>query len=720
VIALVWTPVLNHYHVPTPSLSQAVIDQARYSPADSVFEQLARFNYGLDIDRGSEGALIDAAEDVLEGIVRLPWLEPQHVVIPFSPDDIDHPQLGLYLCSLGPANTLIRAYAISQREEFLRLARDIIVAWARYERAAWLPRGLLWNDHTIANRVLVLARFWHIYRQHDLFEPSVAKVILEFAARSGHMLAKPTHYTFATNHGIMQNLALWHARLGFPTLPSTATYANLALDRMRQQMEYYINSEGVVLEHSAGYHEWGLALLAMTFDYLKLLGQDIPDQWLRKYAMAEDFYHQILRPDSTLPRFGDTRSRAEPLVPLAALRDSKRAREVGLPSTDRIRGPRSHSLYAVAGYSIWWDGLDGWPAARDLRQTVVLWSQLRGHGHKHADELSVLVWAGGRTWWTNVGYWGYGVPGRAAAVSWSGSNAPHLIGEPADSRRTTTLLGHGWSEQLAAIDLRRDTESAHRFRRQVVYVRPDKWVILDHVAGSKGARARTVWTTWYDTELSSASAGTSFVLTDPDRSSHMRVTLVGSQGTRVRSLEGSLDPFAGWVAESFAGRPAPALVVEQPAEDSWAATICSLEEGAAVRSTHADREVVSWTRANRWEIHIAASDDELLLSRAGNLLRLSSDGKVLEELELHSAPDTRKRKRELEAALDRMAVIYPQFASMLDFRRKLSYLLLGIFCAQETLLVGFGRFLRQYRDPLRLLAVSGWIAGWVWLNLFYL
>ena len=66
-------------------------------------------------------------------------------------------------------------------------------------------------------------------------------------ARSEQLLAKPGHFTFATNHGVMQNLALWHASLAFPSLPRTQAYQRLARVRMDDQMQFYVTGEGMVL-----------------------------------------------------------------------------------------------------------------------------------------------------------------------------------------------------------------------------------------------------------------------------------------------------------------------------------------------------------------------------------------------------------------------------------------------------------------------------------------
>ena len=129
-------------------------------------------------------------------------------------------------------------------------------------------------------------------------------------ARSEQLLAKPGHFTFATNHGVMQNLALWHATLAFPSLPRTPEYQRLALARMDDQMKFYVSREGVVLEHSAGYHLYGLKLLGFAFRYLDLMHQTPPQEWIDKYDSAKQVYAMLRRPDGSLPMFGDTDSEA--------------------------------------------------------------------------------------------------------------------------------------------------------------------------------------------------------------------------------------------------------------------------------------------------------------------------------------------------------------------------------------------------------------------------
>ena len=90
---------------------------------------------------------------------------------------------------------------------------------------------------------------------------------------------------------------------------------------MVQQMKFYVSDEGVVLEHSAGYHVFGLELMGWAFRYLELMHETPPDEWTDKYDRAKSVYATFRRPDGSLPVFGDTVDESDPLGPLVAVFD---------------------------------------------------------------------------------------------------------------------------------------------------------------------------------------------------------------------------------------------------------------------------------------------------------------------------------------------------------------------------------------------------------------
>ena len=436
------------------------------------------------------------AEKYLRGIAEPTALPPIDFKFPFDEADLQKGTSAwqLQFASLVIPETLLRAYETTGREEFLMGARDVILGLASYERRTWLPKGFLWNDHAVAARVPVLAEFWRLYRHNARYDAESARNILQFAARSGSMLAKPRQFTFRTNHGIMQNIALLHLCVAFPGLPGTEGREQVALNRLDDQMRFYINDEGVVLEHSVGYHAFGLRLFGIALRYFTLLNQRIPDGWAEKYEQAKGVYSELRRPDGTLPAFGDTDAGSDRLGPIAATLTPSRSTgplqyQTWLPKEQCM-------LYPVAGYAVWWRGLELLPSSnwQSLSQTAITWSYFPNHGHKHADETSVSLWAAGQNWLTNTGYWPYWMDGRKQVESWQGSNAPHLIDEPGNSARTNRLVSSTWSTHLAAVITERHGPGTYVVRRQIFFAEPNLWMVVDNTEGDESKPTTTTWT----------------------------------------------------------------------------------------------------------------------------------------------------------------------------------------------------------------------------------
>jgi hypothetical protein len=674
-----------------------------------VFTELEGFRF-IDHKWADDTHLLLSAEKLLRGEVDIPAIPVTRIRMPFAADDVDRGPVTwqLDMAALFVPDVLLRAYKITGRAEFFLTARDVILGWASYERSAWLPKGLLWNDHAIAARVAVLDEFWRLYRHRADYQPRVAKAILQFAARSAELLARPAHFTFATNHGIMQNLALWHFSLAFPTLPQVERYKRLAVKRMRDQMGFYVNADGVVLEHSAGYQAFGLELMGRAFRYLTLLKEPMPTDWTSKYHQAERFYARLKRPDGSLPVFGDTDASTYPLGSFAQHVDAERSWK-----PDRV-----NALYQDAGYSIWWDGLEKWPDPQRMSQTLVTWSLFPGHAHKHADEMSVLLWAAGQTWWTNSGYWLPEDDGRLGAESWSGSNAPHLVNEPARSPRHTQLLSHGWSQHLALSELRRTGPERYVARRQVVQWRPHLWLVIDDTSGNRDDRTTTTWTTFPNVSLRKSNMAHSYRLQVDQNTPTLAAFVLGPRDMTVKEVRGGLNPFAGWVVINYVPRPASALLLEQPATNGWSVVIWSLDDGrdSSNRLVGAPRDF-RWGGADNWRVTLPTASGNAEISRQGGEVFLAHDTKVgtVESLKLTKAAASTDAFDQIFIAYTTAAKKYPRFHEVLTFRTKVTYLLIGVFVLQELFFWGYRRFVGTYYSALRIFNVCGWVSVATWL-----
>jgi hypothetical protein len=486
---------------------------------------------------------------------------------------------------------------------------------------------------------------------------------------------------------------------------------------MRDQLAFQMNDEGVVLEHSPSYQQYGMIRLRDAITYLRRLEMPIPEDWLVKLDRAKQFQRNLRLPDGALPVFGATSS---------GIDYDKRLRSHG-PDAKFLSVVQSRpvpfSIYPVAGYSIWWDGLDQWPDGRHLAQVALAWSHFPGHAHKHADEMSLWLWAHGRRWITNTGDWPQ-KSNRDDAKSWAGSNAPHLIGESAESARQTRLLYTATSPNLAFIDLERSGAGGYAAERQVLWIKPNIWLVLDHVQNPAGRVSRTVWTTAHNVTVEADAAKNSFLLTVDDATPGGTLSgfFLGSAGNQTKMYKASVSPFAGWEVINERVMPAPAIVVDQPGADAWSAAIWSLAENAGARELlPSNARMAQWGSPQDWTLSVMLGKAELEIQRQGERLVIHNGGKGVnsQTLSLAAGPDVSQRYQQLRDGFARALAKYPKFDDHFGYRVRATQLLLGLLLIQELVLL-FIRLKRKiYYKTFRVVSTAAWSAAGLVLVVFF-
>lgn len=723
VLLLVWLPVWRQYSVPTELISDEVLESARSSPTDEVLREARQF-YLYPIPNRQPGLEIEVAEGILRGVLRMPGGDSTSLSTRFAPQQlVDAPaSLRLWIASYAVPDFLLAAYAATGRDEFFGAARDYILDWGDYERRAWLPTGLLWNDHATAARVRVLGEFWRLYRTRPDYDPEAGRKVLQQAARYGEFLSNPEYFTFATNHGVMQNLGLLHLALAFPTLPNSATLRRVAMERMDAQLAFYMDGDGVIRENSAGYQAFGLELMGMSFRTLTLLGTEIPAEWARRYQRGFDFLTQLRRPGGTLPASGDTDGAPLRGLPRFVLVDS-----LGYsgPLREWPGGtPESSVLHSESGYWIEWDGLEQWPEQAALRQTMMTWTSPPPPAHKHADDLAIWLWSDGTSWLTSVGYWPYSVPGRDQAVSWGGSNAPHRRGESREGIRSTRLLSSARTAVASGIEVERIGPNGYAARRLLLHVKPDLWIIVDHVHSDGPGDNTTVWTLSPAVRLRPGTEPGSFVMQGPDSRVAVRFSLVGSAGMSLEKFRGSLAPLAGWHVVDGRPQPASAIAAHQPAGESWLFTVVAREDSLTKPvAAPALPRVSGAAGAEHWNLSIPGSFGGVEVVRGGAIIAVSrpgAPGRTTDSLALVSAPPPTPGADSVRVAFERLAELFPRFEDQLTRRTKVTWLLLVLLLAQEAVLLAVRRRIPSFGPYLRLLSVIAWVGVGLWLHLAFL
>lgn len=724
VIAAIWFPEFELWYVRPEQASAEVLGRLKAEPATEVLNELGQMDLKHRSSPVSPSDVIRMADSVRRGVFSFPGLPDQPISPVFSPADLVKGSLKwqLMFASLAAVDQLLEAYRLTGKEEYFELARDNIVAFSHFESSRWLDMGFLWNDHAIAARVSVLIKFWALYRQRADFDSETARKVLLLVARSGLLLAKPEHYAWRTGHGIVSNIALLQISVAFPFLDESMHFRETAQRRFSAHLLYFINREGVTLLHSAGYSLGGA--LGMVMRLYTLGGMPIPGDWWVRYQKSDQFYARLRRPDGTLPMFGDTGSEADPIGPLRTRRtELYRATPLAAPKKWPYLG--GLGFYPEAGYAIWWyPGKEGEPAA--LSQTVAVWSYYPGLGHKHADELSVLVWAAGRTWLTNVGYWPYGLPGRIQSESWAGSNAPHLRDEPASSSRTSRVITTGADDEHFFIEMERLGPEGFIARREILQIGARTWIVLDRHGDAAPREVETLWTFYPDLSVSPGRATGSFTISPPLSANSMRCSFQASKGGQIDRLSGSTDPFGGWVVIGQQPTAANAVRVRSDSRQGWQLAVCSLHDSKELAGD-LTASLTGIDDPEHWSVHVAGVSGRpvLTVTRDGQqidivkeaLSRGTSNEHSL--LKLSDVPDPTPEIAPVLAEFQSSTESSERRVPLIPYRAKVSYVLIALLLLQELLLLALRRRWPMLAVGLRIASVTAWISGGIWLTRFY-
>lgn len=717
VLLSVWFSVVDQYWVRSPKIEEDAIRAMSTTPRKPLLQELIEYDLApYEIERKNTVYL---ANRLVGGTLELPGLGVADIALPYDSNDlimVPAPMQLSFASLVGP-DILLRAYQETGDERYFRVAREILLGWIRYERSALIPKGLNWNDHAVSARVGVFARFWDSYRSRDDFSPEIAGEVLQAVARTGEFLAKRSHFTAATNHGVMQNLALIQLSLAFPWIPRVAEYKALGIERLEMQMNYYIDEEGVVLEHSAQYQEFGLELLAIYARYMTLMDMELSENWIDKYQKALAFYRILRRADGTLPKYGDTSGPARNVY-VAEISDNRRVKRLRRGEFSDL--PSGAAFMPIAGYAVWWDSESGSVrSGLGQAQTIMLWSRFPSGAHKHADDLSLIIWASGRSWITNSGYWPYSSVYRDRAVDWAGSNAPHFIDEDYDSRSVAKALGHAYSRKLAVIDLERRTDNGRMVRRQIVRIFPLTWVVIDSFNDVDTVDRSIVWTSDEGLLLRRGKVDNDFLIKPPKSSKELRLSILSEASSEIRIYKGELDPFRGWTIANGQPEPVPAVEIRSQTA-KWLMSLFSIGEGGE-DSAPQTPAMTSWESPESWTVELSVGGNEVSLERRGESIAMFSKNSShrIALVQLQRPRNTSVARKTIERQYRAAMEEFPQYRSHLPYRTRLSWIIGVVWLLQELVAFTIRRARRVAKTSVRVVSVMCWGALGIWIPIWY-
>jgi hypothetical protein len=714
----IWWPEVRHYWVPTPRYTSEVVLAAKANPNDATLARLASIVFERDTRSvSSRAGIIEEAERILGGQWHPPGFEPQVLHLPFAKEDMQAgwPTQQLIFATLHHVNVLLAAYEYTSDDRFLSAARDIINAFAEYESSAILPSGYLWNDHAVAQRSLVLVRYWNLIRNSTLFDEHSAELLLRFVGRTGHILTRPDQYTVRTNHGIMENLALLHLAASFPTLPESEMFKKVAVERLRAQLSFYQSSEGIILEHSIGYHALGIGLLATLTNYADILDADFNADVQNRLVKACQFLGNLLRPDGTVPLIGN--SFATDHTPICA--DHPVPPNPAPTDADNVL-----TAYLESGYAINWFGRN-LPLDKNAAtsQTVVAWGNFATRAHKHDDEMSIFTWNGGLSILTGTGYWPYGDRQQKVANSWRGANAPFLSKEAPNAKRVTELLAMGTSRNITFLELSRsENGDKATIRRQIMSLGPREWLIVDFSATQVPDSLSSVWTLFPGWNVVREGGDASFHASHLGANRDLMISFASNDRMELEVLSRSDAPFGGWVALDSR----PAAITPAHSIDARVAAGKPLVSFWSIGAEPSKRAVLQhWSGPADWSVCLDGEQCLRKLTRREDALSFQ-DGAVAEDVKLSAVASQRAMHATIDDRFIAAEKKYPYWRDFYPWRITASIALIGFFVFQEVGFALMRRWLgvRSVTVERGLLAAHGlallcWLTAGIWLVFSY-
>lgn len=331
-------------------------------------------------------------------------------------------------------------------------------------------------------------------------------------------------YTDRSNHLIGEATSIWLLASVFPELPDAELQAARALDVLAVEIERQVTADGVSCEQAVGYH-----CFVLDF-YLQLVGvahrqeHTLPPVVESRVFAMLTFLHRLLGTAGALPNIGDAddgigipmpwpvtpRERAEALVSVGVPllhADSAAASNVVLgvlrgEGATTVRAAPSlrrgtSALLREGGYCF----LEAATSRGEPRQLVFDvggLGYLPNAAHEHADALSILVRVGETLVLADPGTGSY--TGSATVRNVFRGTAAHntITIDDLDQAdvldtfkwincfRTDVLyadLGAHLDHVVAAHDGYDRMRDRMRHVREILFVRPDYWIIADRLVG---------------------------------------------------------------------------------------------------------------------------------------------------------------------------------------------------------------------------------------------
>lgn len=294
----------------------------------------------------------------------------------------------LYLQAFNFLQILVRAYELVRNAKYLQKGYELIKSWGNFyaNEENKLSNKYVYCDHSVALRTENLLYFAKTCNSHAFWGKEMFDLIESILFENGNWLSNEKNYSKVHNHGIMQDKAL--LQLGF--CMQNSNWIELAKKRLEEQKNTAFNEEYVHVENSPYYAQIVRKIFLELADFLESNNDEFGKLLRNDMEKVQEYINWAIKPNGIVSQVGDS------------------INPVGVLYADKAKQKRHtediHAIYPVTGQYFYRYSFDESPQ-NDTWKFIK--SGYTSTTHKHADDLSFMLYSRGYEIFTDSGIYGY-------------------------------------------------------------------------------------------------------------------------------------------------------------------------------------------------------------------------------------------------------------------------------------------------------------------------
>ena len=246
----------------------------------------------------------------------------------------------------------------------------ILLKWFEFIQNENVDQEFFYHDHSLAYRAMNLLECLPFVSEQ--MSPIVTRHIRDI----GQLLLSPLEDNALSNHAFDQAVSLFLISDFFKYEPFFQTWQNVALFRIKRELEYSFTLDGVHVENSPSYHHGMITNIYNSLNkILKITENHSIQDHLVDLSKSVPYLAWIIRPDGKVPPIGDSEEKQV---------STSLAKQISKHNFDEeIEGMQVFGN----GYSIW--------KSMAHQYHLTLKSCHHGRFHRHDDDCSLTLWVKG-------------------------------------------------------------------------------------------------------------------------------------------------------------------------------------------------------------------------------------------------------------------------------------------------------------------------------------